>query len=314
MVPILIGITIITFAAMHFAPGNPASLATDMNLKASSQTHERLVKLYGLDKPWYKQYFSWLKRVAKLDFGDSFKDGRPAIKKIFERLPASLLLNFLSLFLIFAIAIPIGVISAIKRNTLTDKALTFFVFIGYAMPAFWFALLLMLLFGLKLGWLPISGLHSINYSDLNFIDKVLDVSKHLILPVCASALTGMASLARYTRTSMIEALSQNFIKTAYAKGLSENKIIFRHALRNALLPIITIAGLSLPALIGGGFIFETIFAYPGMGRLGFEAIMARDYPVIMATATIAAFLTLIGNLLADISYFIADPRIRHGGK
>jgi peptide/nickel transport system permease protein len=213
--------------------------------------------------------------------------------------------------LILAIAIPVGVYSALHRNTLFDRATTVFVFIGFSVPAFWVALLLMILFGLKLGWLPVSGLHSINYDDLPLLGKTCDTARHLVLPVVVSAFTGLAGLSRYTRSSMLDTLSQNYIRTAYASGLSERRIIFGHALRNALIPIVTILGLSLPALIGGGFIFETIFAYPGMGRLGYEAIMARDYPVVMATGTIAALLTLLGNLLADITYGLVDPRIRY---
>ena len=311
IIPMVIGITLMTFGVMHLAPGKPTDLMTDMNAKVSSSSRAQLVKLYGLDKPWYVQYGNWLKRFIKLDFGDSFRDSRPAISKIAERLPASILLNLLSLILILAIAIPVGVYSALHRNTLFDRATTVFVFIGFSVPAFLVALLLMILFGLKLGWLPVSGLHSINYDDLAFSGKILDTARHLVLPVVVSAFTGLAGLSRYTRSSMLDTLSQNYIRTAYASGLSERRVIFGHALRNALIPIVTILGLSLPGLIGGGFIFETIFAYPGMGRLGYEAIMARDYPVVMATGTIAALLTLLGNLLADITYGLVDPRIRY---
>jgi len=310
-IPILIGITLITFFIMHLAPGNPTAMLTDMNAKISSDAKAKLAQLYGLDKPWYVQYYRWLGRFAVLDFGKSFRDGRPAIKKIGERLPASLLLNLLSLGLILAFAIPIGIYSALKKNSLFDKAATVFVFIGFSVPAFWVALLLMILFGLKLGILPISGLHSLNYEDMSFMGKILDVGSHLVLPVIISAFTGLAGLSRYVRSSMLEVLGQDYIRTAYAKGLSEKRIIFRHALKNALLPVVTILGLSLPALIGGGFIFETIFAYPGMGRLGYEAVMSRDYPVVMAVGVIASFLTLIGNLVADIAYAWVDPRIRY---
>lgn len=306
----LLGITIITFAVMHLAPGKPTDLVTDMNAKVTADSKARLIELYGLDKPWYVQYWNWLKRFVKFDFGNSFKDGRSARRKILERFPATLLLNILSMILIIIIAIPIGIYSAIKQNSIFDKTMTIFVFIGFSMPTFWLALLLMILFGLKLGWLPISGLHSLNYSDLSLLGKLLDTSKHLILPVVVTAFTGLAGMSRYTRSSMLEVYKQDYIRMAYAKGLNKSKIVYGHAVRNALLPIVTILGLSLPALIGGGFIFETIFAYPGMGRLGYEAIMARDYPIVMAVATIAALLTLIGNMLADITYAWVDPRIR----
>ena len=310
-VPILIGITLITFLIMHLAPGKPTEMLTDMNAKISADSKARLAALYGLDKPWYVQYVKWLGRFAVLDFGKSFRDGRPAIAKIAERLPASLLLNILSLMLIITASIPIGVFSALKKDSLFDKAATVFVFIGFSMPAFWMALLLMIFFGLKLGVLPISGLHSLDFDDMKLMGKILDVAGHLILPVFISAFTGLAGLSRYVRSSMLEVIRQDYIRTAYAKGLPESRIIFRHALKNALLPVVTILGLSLPALIGGGFIFETIFSYPGMGRLGYEAVMSRDYPVVMAVGVIAAFLTLVGNLIADITYALVDPRIRY---
>ncbi len=311
MIPVLIGITLITFGVMHLAPGKPSDVMTDMNMKITAQARERLVKLYELDKPWYVQYGRWLGRMVRLDFGESFRDGRPAIRKIGERLPATLLLNILSLGLIFIVALPIGIYSAIRKNSAFDRGMTVFVFLGFSIPTFWLALLLMILFGLKLGWLPVSGLRSLDYAEMSFLMKILDIAKHLALPVFISAFTGLAGLSRYTRGSMLEVLRQDYIRTAYAKGLPQSAVIFRHALRNALLPVITILGLSLPALIGGGFIFETIFSYPGMGRLGYDAIMSRDYPVVMAVGTIAALLTLLGNLLADVAYSIADPRIRY---
>lgn len=311
LAPVLIGITLITFGVMHLTPGKPTDMITDMNIKVTAESRARLVELYGLDKPFHIQYWNWLKRFARLDFGKSFRDGRPAIHKIGERLPATLLLNICAIFLILLVALPIGIYSAVKHNSWFDKAMTVGVFIGYSVPTFWFALLLMILFGLKLGLLPISGLHSLNYSDLSMIGKFWDVAKHLVLPVFVSAFTGLAGMTLYVKGSMLEVIRQDYIRTAYAKGLSERNVIFNHALRNALLPVVTILGLSIPALIGGGFIFETIFAYPGMGRLGYEAIMSRDYPVVMAVGTIAAMLTLLGNLIADITYAIVDPRIRY---
>ena len=311
IIPMLLGITLITFGVMHLAPGKPVDQITDMNMKVSAEAKQQLIRLYGLDKPWYVQYASWLKRIVKLDLGNSFKDGRPAIKKIAERLPATLLLNFVSLALILGIAIPIGIISALKHNTIIDRVLSVFVFIGFSLPTFWLALMLMIVFGLKLGVLPISGLYALNHDEMTFMQRIFDMAHHLILPALVSAFTGLAGLSRYVRSGMLDVLRQDYIRFAYAKGLSKSRIIFRHAASNALLPVITILGLSLPGLIGGGFIFETIFAYPGMGRLGYDAIMARDYPVIMAVGLIAALLTLVGNLIADISYAWADPRIRY---
>jgi len=311
MIPLLLGITIITFVIVHLSPGGPADMLTGLSPKVSAEAKARLHSLYGLDKPLHVQYWLWLSRLVRFDFGRSFKDGRLVIIKILERLPATLLLNVLSLLLIFFIALPIGVISAVRQDSFFDKGMTVFVFLGFSVPAFWLALLLMVLFGVVLGWLPISGMHSVNFPYFSFWGKLWDIIKHLILPVFVSAFGGLAYLSRYSRTSMLEVLRQDYIRTARAKGLSEKKVIYRHALRNALIPIVTLLGLSLPALIGGGFIFETIFAWPGMGRLGYQAIMARDYPVIMGVGVIAALLTLSGNLIADITYAFIDPRIRY---
>ena len=309
-IPILIGITIITFFIMHMAPGKPTDAITDMNMKVSAESKERLQKLYGLDKPIYIQYFDWMKRFILFDFGNSFKDMRPAREKILERLPATILLNVLSLFFICLISIPLGIYCAVKKDSFADKSVTIILFILYSVPSFWLALMFMILFGINLGWLPISGLYSFNFENMNIFEKLFDISKHLILPVSVSVLVSLASLSRYARSGMLDVLKQDYIKTAYAKGLSEKQVVFRHALKNTLLPMITIIGLSIPGLIGGSFIFETIFSYPGIGRLGYEAVMARDYPVVMGIATLTAILTLLGNIIADILYTYADPRIK----
>jgi peptide/nickel transport system permease protein len=311
MAPMLVGITIICFAVMHLAPGSPTDLQTQMNPRASAEAQERLRAMYDLDKPLYHQYWIWVKKLAVLDLGQSFStDHRPVADKILERLPITILLNILSLILILAIAIPIGVLSAVHQNSLFDKLTSVFVFIGFAMPTFWLALLLMILFGVQLGWLPISGIRSLNYEYLPAGAAFWDLIKHLILPVMLSAFGGLAGLSRYMRANMLEVIRQDYIMTARAKGLSERVVIYKHALRNALLPVITILGLSIPGLIGGSVIFETIFAIPGMGQLFYMSVMARDYPVVMGILFIGAVLTLLGNLIADVSYAVADPRIR----
>ena len=311
MVPLLAGITLISFMVIHLAPGEPAGLQMEMAPKVTAEARERIKAYYGLDKPVYVQYFEWLKRFASLDFGNSFSpDGRKVTDKVLERLPITITINVLSLALIFIAAIPLGVISATHQDTFIDKATTVFVFIGFAIPTFWLALLLMILFGVHLGWLPISGIRSMDYENLSFVGQIVDRFKHLLMPVLLAAFGGLAGLSRYMRGSMLEVLRQDYIVTARAKGLSESKVIYKHALRNALLPVITILGLSVPELIGGSVIFETIFAIPGMGQLFYAGVMARDYPVIMGIVVIGAILTLIGNLLADLSYAAADPRIR----
>lgn len=311
MIPILLGITVITFVVIHLAPGEPTDLQTQLNPKVSMEARERLRAYYGLDKPLYQQYLDWLWRLVRLDFGRSFsQDNRKVINKIAERLPITIGLNVLSMFLIICIAIPIGVLSATHQYSFFDKFTTVFVFIGFAVPTFWLALLLMILFGVNLGWLPISGLKSLDYDNLTFLGMMTDRAKHLILPVFVAAFGGLAGFSRYTRANMLEVIRQDYIMTAKAKGLSENRVIYKHALRNALLPVITILGLSVPALIGGSVIFETIFAIPGMGQLFYLSVMSRDYPVIMGILVLGAILTLLGNLLADLSYGVVDPRIR----
>ncbi len=311
MVPLVLGITVLTFLVMQLSPGRPTDVMTDLNVKMSAEAKQKLIQIYGLDQPWHIQYWKWLKRVGKLDFGTSFKDDRPVMDKIAERLPATLLLNILSLALIFLLSLIIGVYSAVHEKSVFDRLSTLFVYVGFSAPTFWIALLLMILFGLQWGLLPISGLRSLNYDELSFGGKILDLAKHLTLPVLVTGLTSLAALSRYSRSAMLEVIRQDYVRTARAKGLGETRVIFKHALRNALIPIITLLGLMLPELIGGSFIFETIFAYPGMGRLGYDAIMARDYPVLMGIGTIVALLTLLGNLIADILYALADPRIRY---
>ncbi len=311
MIPLILGISILTFTIIHLAPGSPVDMVTSMNPDVDANAKARLYSLYGLDKPLYLQYWDWLKRIVTLNFGDSFKDGRPVINKIAERLPPTLLLNVLSLGLIFFFALVIGVSSAVRQNTLYDKSMTVFVFLGFSIPMFWLALLMMLLFGIILGILPISGMRSVNYDMLSTAGKIWDLISHLILPVFVSAFGGLAYLSRYSRSSMLEVIRQDYIRTARAKGLPENTVIYKHALRNVLIPIVTLLGLSLPALISGSVIFETIFSWPGIGRLAYEAIMSRDYPVILGVSIIATALTLTGNLLADLTYAYIDPRVRY---
>lgn len=313
LIPLFIGITLITFTVIHLAPGEPVEMQTALNPKASAKTRERMREFYGLDKPLHVQYVNWLGRLARFDFGRSFApDGRKVIDKVKERIPVTLSINMIALAIEFSLAIPIGILAATRRNTAIDKGITLFVFLGFAVPSFWLALLMMYVFGVKLGWLPISGLHSLGADKLSTPAWLLDTAKHLVLPLGVACFGSLAALSRYTRSTMLDVISQDYITTARAKGLSERIVIYRHALRNALLPIITLLGFSLPGLIGGSVIFETIFAIPGMGQLFFQGVMSRDYPLVMGILVIGAFLTLAGNLFADVAYAAADPRIRHG--
>lgn len=311
MVPLLLGITLISFVVIHLAPGEPTDLQTELNPEASAELKNRLRSQYDLDKPLLAQYGIWLGRLAKLDFGDSFsQDRRPVMEKIAERLPITILINVASIVLILGVAGPIGILSAVRQNSIFDRLTTIFVFIGFATPSFWLALLLMDFLGVRYGLFPISGITSLNFEYLSLPGKIWDVIHHLMLPVFVSAFGGLAGFSRYMRSNMLEVVRQDYVLTARAKGLSERAVIYKHALRNALLPVITILGLSVPTLIGGSVIFETIFAIPGMGKLFYDSVMMRDYPVIMGVLVIGAVLTLVGNLLADLGYALADPRIR----
>ncbi len=314
LIPLLFGITILSFFIIHLAPGRPTSIDQSMNPRVSPEIQARLVKLYDLDKPIPLQYIHWLKRLIKLDFGRSFIDNRPVAEKILERIPITLAINVLAFKIILSLGIPLGIASALRANGLFDKTTTFFVFLCFAMPTFWLALILMNVFSLQLGWLPVSGIKSIDFEYFTPIHKVIDIGRHLILPVFVSSIAGLAGISRYMRSTMLETLQQPYIAAARAKGLPEHIVLYKHALRNAVLPIVTIMGLSIPGLLGGSVIFESIFSIPGIGRLFFEAVMSRDYPLIMAEIVLTALLTLIGNLIADISYACVDPRIRYQKK
>src|SRR5947207_8752758 len=313
-VPLLRGMTRISFVVILWAPCEPVDLQTgDLSVQSSANAKQLLGEVYGLDKPLTVQYWNWLGRLARFDFGRSFSpDGRPVLSKIAERLPVTLLLNVVEMSIIVAMAVPIGVLSATRQYSVFDKVTTIFVFVGFATPDFWLALLLMILFGVQLGWLPVSGLRSLNWEYLSFWGQQTDFLAHLFLPIVVATFGGLAGFSRYMRQSMLEVVRQDYIQTARAKGLVERVVIGKHAMRNAMLPIVTILGLSLPGLIGGSVIVESIFAIPGMGQLMVQAVFERDYPVIMGNLVIVAMLTLIANLLADLSYGLVDPRIRVG--
>lgn len=325
MIPLLIGISLISFFIMHLAPGDITNNEAAFNPKASEESRQKLRELYNLDKPVIVQYSLWLKRMGTLDFGNSFashqkpvfwqttdKDGNVTKGMIQEALPITLMINILGLIITLSLAIPLGIVAARKYTLWQDKSITLFNFIGFSIPGFWLSLLLMYWLGVMNNWLPISGLHSINYESLDTWSKIKDSVSHLILPVIIPSVTGLAGITLFVKNGMLDVFHQDYITTARAKGLSEHKVVYTHALRNALLPLITIIGLSIPGLIGGSVIAETIFAIPGMGKLFFDSVLMRDFPVIMGILTIGSALTLIGNLLADLAYAWADPRVRRG--
>jgi len=312
---VFVGITVLSFWVIHLAPGTPTDMQTTMNPMAGAAARARLEKIYGLDEPVHVQYVNWLSRIVRLDFGRSMSgDHRPVWDKIKERLPLTLSINIISMILILGLSIPIGVYSALYQDSWFDRTMTVLVFIGFAVPGFWLALLLMLWLGIYLPLFPISGLTSLGFEQMGFWGKCWDLARHLTLPVFVFTITGLAGMSRYMRTSMLEVLRQDYILTARAKGLPMRRVVFKHALKNALLPVITILGLSIPTLIGGSVIIESVFALPGLGQLFYKAVMARDYPLVMGNLVLGAFLTLAGNLLADFAYSLADPRIRIKGK
>ncbi|MBQ7455987.1 MAG: ABC transporter permease [Desulfovibrio sp.] len=308
---VFLGITLVSFLVIHLAPGSPTDMEVTLNPLAGEAARKRLEALYGLDKSLTEQYLNWLVRLLHFDFGNSMSaDARPVMTKILERLPLTVSMNVISLILTLLVAIPVGIFSACRQNSFWDHILTLFVFLGFAMPSFWLALLLMTWFGIDLQWLPISGLTAMNYDQMGSFDKFCDLAKHLTLPIMVYTLGSLAGMSRYMRSCMLEVLRQDYMTVAWAKGLSPFAVLVNHGLRNALLPVITLLGLSVPGLIGGSVIIESIFALPGLGNLFYAAVMARDYTMIMGNLVLGSILTLAGNLLADICYSLADPRIR----
>jgi len=303
----LFGISVISWVIITQAPGSPIALTLDP--KVSPKVIEQMEKNYDLDKPVYQQYFLWLKRLftGKLY---SFKDGRPVLDKIQERIWNTLLLNLIAVIIIFSLAIPLGIFSAKRQYTFMDNLGTFGAYLGISIPSFWLAYLL-ILGTVKLFGYPVLGMRSFVIEEFTGFESVMDRLWHLLLPSIILAIGGIAALSRYTRSSMLEVIRQDYIRTAKAKGLSEETVYYKHALRNALLPIITLFGFLIPGLIGGSIIMETVFAWPGIGRLAYQAVLSRDYPVVMTINTITAVLVLIGNFMADLLYGIADPRIRY---
>lgn len=304
----LIGISIISWVIITQAPGSPIALTMDP--KVSPKIIAQMEKNYDLDKPIYQQYFLWLERLfnGKLY---SFKDGRPVMQKIAERIWNTLLLNLVAMLIIFSLALPLGVFSARRQYTFFDNLGTFGAYLGISIPSFWLAYLLILT-TVKLFGYPVLGMRSFVTEGFTEPELIMDRLWHLMLPSIILAIGGIAALSRYTRSSMLEVIRQDYVRTAKAKGLPEETVYYKHALRNALLPVITLFGFIIPGLIGGSIIMETVFAWPGIGRLAYQAVLARDYPVVMTINTITAILVLIGNFIADILYGIVDPRIRYG--
>lgn len=307
-IPIFIGISIIVFILVNSQPGDPYSSMIDPNV--TPEIKEAMLRKIGYYDPMPVKYMKWAGRAIQGDLGYSLSYKEPVINVIKSRLPNTFILAIVSLAFSTLIAIPIGMISSVKRYSLFDYVTTVLAFVGLSIPAFFFGMLLIKFFAVDLKLAPISGMVTIGKKYIG-INHVMDVINHMILPAIVLALINTASLMRYTRSSMIEIIKQDYIRTARAKGVSAFSITCKHALKNALIPIITILSFQLPSLFSGALLTETIFVWPGIGRLNYEAVLNRDYPLIMGIVMIFAIVTLVSNMLADIMYAIVDPRVKY---
>jgi peptide/nickel transport system permease protein len=308
IIPLLIGITFMSFTIMRLAPGDPTSMVLDPH--TTEQDKAIMRKNLGLDQPIWKQYVIWVGELGKGNLGYSFVSGQPVTRLIKERLGATLLLSVSTLIVTLLIALPLGLLSGAFEGRFFDKLVTFTSFIGMSIPTFWLGLLLLLCFAMQMDLLPTSGLLNPLLADEPFWIKAKDVLIHLILPLSTLVIGSLASLIRYQRFGVITILNQDYIKAAKARGFGFWRILFKHAFKNSALPLITILGLELPSLVSGAFVTEYIFAWPGMGQLGVNAVFSRDYPVIMGILLFTSCLMIFGNLLADIAYKWVDPRVR----
>jgi peptide/nickel transport system permease protein len=301
-------ISVLVFGILQLVPGGPLDQLAFSNPRITAVQLKNLEKLLGLDRPAHERYFAWLLGVLHGDFGSSWAVayGRPVLSTIMVRLPLTLELMVVSILLAFLIAIPIGILAAVRQYSRLDYAVTALSYFGISMPVFWFGLMLIVIFSVELHWLPTSGVVTpITGGD------VIDQIRHLLMPVAVLAIFNVAQFSRYIRSSMLEVLKQDYIRTARAKGLIERLVILKHGLRNGMIPLITLLGLELPVLFSGAVITETIFSWPGMGRLFYDAIIQTDWPVVQGFLLFSAALVLLGNLFSDVMYAVVDPRIRY---
>lgn len=312
MIPMLIGVTIISFFIMNLAPGDPAAMYIDPTLgNTNPAVLEQIREQMGLNKPIIVRYFIWLGELLQGNLGYSFLTRQPVLSEIGSRIGNTVLLASTALVISLVLGVAIGVYSALNQYKVSDYVITVLTFIGISLPGFWIAMMLILLFTSRLGWLPSVGMSDVMLRNPTPWQSFVDLIRHMILPVTVLSLAQIASWARYQRSSFLEVIEQDYIRTARSKGLKGSTVTNRHALRNAMLPIITLLGLAIPNLIGGAFVVETIFAWPGMGRLGTNAIYQMDYPIVMGVILFSSILVLVGNLLADVLYSFADPQIRY---
>ena len=309
MIPLLLGITFFSFMIISLAPGDFLTTMTQ-NPQISADTIEALRAKYGLDKPWYIQYVIWLWNALHLDFGYSFANQVPVFTLIGERLINTLLLALSAALFAWGLSIPLGIISAVRQNTWIDRSSSFVAFFGLSIPEVFFALL-MVFFAAKTGWFPIGGMKSIDFEYLSPLGQLWDLVYHLILPTIVLGSVSMAGRMRQMRANLLDTLLMDYIQTARAKGLSERAVIFKHALRNAINPLITLFGFTLASLLSGAFLVEVVMSWPGLGRLTLDALFTRDLYLVMGSLVMASVMLIIGNLVADIMLALNDPRIKY---
>ena len=306
LVPTLFVVSVLAFAIMRLAPGDPIRLYLSEGMaKGQPEDIARIRQKLGLDDPLPVQYLRWLGETLQGNLGYSLVSHRPVTDVIAEKLPASLSLMGISLLVSVTIGVTIGTVAAIKQYSPFDYLTTAFAFLGNALPSFWIGMILIWFFAVRLGWLPSGQMRSYDPAGPVW----LDYAKHYVLPVFVTSFVSLIAWVRYQRASLLEVLHQDYIRTARAKGLAERRVLLRHAWRNSLIPIVTLLGVSVANLVGGSYVVEVVFAWPGLGQFGYDAIRSRDYPVIMGVTMLSAIVIIFGNLLADVAYLLLNPRI-----
>lgn len=310
MIPLLLGISFLVYALINLVPGSPTD-QFEFNPNLKPEDIARIQENLGLNEPWYLRYFIWLGNAVQGDFGNSFINYAEVTYLVRSALPNTLLLSSVSLVIALVLSVPIGVMAAVKRNSIFDRVVTVIATGFSSLPSLWLGLMLIVLFAVKfqewgLPSLPTSGVRNLRVED-NFLDRI----RHLLLPAAALSLVSLAGWMRYIRSQMLEVIRQDFVRTAQAKGLVNRVVLLRHAFRNALLPLVTLVGLTIPDLFGGALIIENVFGYPGIGQLTVSSLSSNDYSVAMACVMMLAFLTVVGNLIADVLYGVLDPRVRY---
>ena len=310
LIPLLMGVTLLAFLLIYLAPGDFLSQMAE-NPTIRPETIDAMRRKFGLDQPWFVQYFLWLKNVfLHLDFGESFAYRQPVFSVIIPRLGNTLILAVAAAIVAWGIAIPLGILAAVRQYSWVDKSASLFAFIGLSIPELFFALLMMY-FAATSGWFPVGGMRSLDFADLSFGGKMLDLAHHLLLPAIVLGTVPTAGRMRQMRANLLDVLRLDYVTTARAKGLDENTVVFKHAVRNAINPLITLFGFTIASLLSGSFIVEIVMAWPGLGSLTLEALLKQDLYLVMGSVVIAATMLVLGNLIADVLLVIADPRIKY---